>query len=213
VVTEELPPSAVSELGGTHGRIDDVGEQDGGQDSVCLRQAPVPGEELFDLAEDGLGVALGVEVIRSGQLHQPRPRDVLGEVAPVADRDAGVVRPVEHQRGDAHGRKDVPNVDLHRHPGERNGAPRTHSGTLRPQVPVTVPGIVGHAGRGRPEPDRLAPPPTFVHVEHPGLGLLGQPPRIVRGLGPAGVGAVQHECRRSIGMGRRKEGTERPALR
>src|ERR1700712_4811579 len=59
VALEQLAPASGAELGRPPRRVDDVGEEDGGQDPVRRVRVTLPGEKLFDLARDRLDVADG----------------------------------------------------------------------------------------------------------------------------------------------------------
>src|SRR5262249_29843001 len=49
VLVEEVLPPPVPHLGRAYGGGDDVGEQDGGEEAVDLRNRPYAGKELLDL--------------------------------------------------------------------------------------------------------------------------------------------------------------------
>ena len=104
MAVEELPPPLVPEPGGMAGRVDDVGEQNGGQDALRRACLPGAGDELLDLAADL------VAALREQQVVSPRELDELGagnlirQVAPQLDRHRTVLGPVEDQRwGADHG--------------------------------------------------------------------------------------------------------------
>src|SRR5712664_500823 len=52
----QRPPATVAEIGGDLGRLGDVGKHHSRQHSIELSRATNPGQELFDLAQDCLGV-------------------------------------------------------------------------------------------------------------------------------------------------------------
>lgn len=118
--------------GGCAGRrSDDVDKQDRSKDTRghCRRQGP--GEEVLDLVQKGILVAHPRQVVRPGELHEPRAGDLLGDPAAFLHECVSVVGAMQDQRGNLDRRQDAPNVDLGVHPHEcRRGA---GAGTL-PEV-------------------------------------------------------------------------------
>ena len=82
---EGPPPAFVAELAGPLRGADDVHEQHRGQYAIRIADlASRAGDELLDGAEQ-----LGIRkrpVVGAVELHEPRARDVLGEIAAVAAR-------------------------------------------------------------------------------------------------------------------------------
>ena len=77
--------------------MDDVAEQDGGEDAIGVDAARAR-QELLDLGDDRVTVPDIREVLVAGKLRVARSRDVLGEVPAVADEESAVVLPVDDQR-------------------------------------------------------------------------------------------------------------------
>src|SRR5215470_3762861 len=81
---QELAPGTVAELCCTRGRPDDVGEEHGGEDAVRLDLPSSTcghlGEELVEHTEHPLCVAQLRSKVAPVKLHEPRSRNVLGDV-------------------------------------------------------------------------------------------------------------------------------------
>src|SRR6185295_16550017 len=73
VAAEQLLPSLVAELDCSLRRVDDVGEQHGGQDALDRRQRPDTGEKLLDLIEQGVGIAREEQVVGALELDELGP--------------------------------------------------------------------------------------------------------------------------------------------
>ena len=83
VGTDELLPAGVAELSQFDGRIDDVGEQDGGEHAVGLDGRPFHPEEITDGVEDRILVARPRRMVFAWQLDEPSAGDLRGEPAPL----------------------------------------------------------------------------------------------------------------------------------
>src|SRR5262249_10758797 len=98
---EQITPCPVSEIGCSLARADDVGEQHRRQHAIRLGCVPVARldlrDESFQLGEDRILVADLRSEVPPRQLDEPRPRNMIREVAAATnvDRDLG---PMQHQR-------------------------------------------------------------------------------------------------------------------
>jgi hypothetical protein len=81
------------------GGVDDVGEQDRGDDYVALQRLVRAGEELLDLIDKSVAIAHKEEVIVTGKHDKFGTRDVLGEIAASTNPDVAVPLPVQDQGG------------------------------------------------------------------------------------------------------------------
>jgi hypothetical protein len=90
-LVERGPPLAISHRRSPHRRVDDVGEEDGGQESRRRVRAAPAGDEFLDLVDDGVELARPRQDVRARDGDEARSRDVLGEIAAVLDEVAGTV--------------------------------------------------------------------------------------------------------------------------
>ena len=72
------------------------------------------GDELVDVIEHRVGVVEPRVMVAPFELDVFRLRQLLCQVAPVADLDDLVLLPMHDQRRATDGRKHAPNVDVHR---------------------------------------------------------------------------------------------------
>ena len=125
----------------------------------------------------GVAVADPVQRVGAGQFDVARPRDVLGEVAAVADADERGVLAVHDQRRRGDGGQLVPHVGI----GERLARPPGHARRGRPVARGVPPGaeglVVGDRRRDHGE-----------HVDAPLHGVGFHRDRRER-AGAAGLGA------------------------
>ena len=106
---EGVSPASVADRDGRLGRLDDVGEQHGGEHTVGLRRGLGPNKEPFDLG--GHGVRVGetpVEQRSAAQLDVGGARNLLAQVA--AAGGDGVVAVLKDERGDTDGRQELAHV-------------------------------------------------------------------------------------------------------
>src|SRR5439155_9245696 len=81
VPQDQLAPAAVTEVGGMPRRVDDIGEENGGEDAVERRLLLADlREEAAHLGDDGLAASVPVEVwpATARVLDDPRRRDLAG---------------------------------------------------------------------------------------------------------------------------------------
>ena len=137
----DLPPAAIAYRGRLCGRIDDVGEEHGGEHAVeeCAVGFAHHWKEPLDLRHQCFHVAGPGKVVYSVELDVPGVRDDRGEIAACADQLDPIAAAVENQRWDADRRKQRSDVHLHKDPFLRH-----------------------HGARARREP-----PPAREPVEHP----------------------------------------------
>jgi len=145
-------------------------------------------------------------VVGARAFEQPRVRNVLGEIATVADPDVRVVAVLDDQRRRVDERKHVAHVELEAraHLRER-GAGARRKALLAPP-PLLHAGLRGYRGckqlghRARP-----TAPPGFDQLEH-GLPCLGRhPDRIVVVARESGEAVHQHERGDSLGVRRSEQ--------
>src|SRR5882672_11402612 len=77
----QIAPATVADLRGASRGVDDVGEEDGREQTVGLRDMTDAGHEFLDLVDDSIHVADPREVVDPVQLDVLRARNVLSEVA------------------------------------------------------------------------------------------------------------------------------------
>jgi hypothetical protein len=118
---QQLSPPRVAEFRRPCRRADDVGKQHGRQHLVrlgCLPRGCFVKEghhlrqQLRHMSSRGKGLI-------AVQLQVSRPRDVLGEIAAVFDREPRIAALLHHQRGSADHRQHVTHVDCQIHPLQR----------------------------------------------------------------------------------------------
>jgi hypothetical protein len=108
---EQRPPAAITERGGTAGRIDDVGKQDGGEKTLGLGRA-FPGQEFGDLVGDPGAVLCEGVVVRARKLDESRAVDVLSEVAAEGARNDVVLSGMQHQGRHMDQGQRLTNIDM-----------------------------------------------------------------------------------------------------
>ena len=83
---EELPPAPVAHGHGMLRGPHDVREQDRGENSpeLCFLVGDLC-EEGLNLGDDGIPVPGPREVVRAGELHEPRAGDVVREKSPLLE--------------------------------------------------------------------------------------------------------------------------------
>src|SRR5215467_4112522 len=107
-VQKGAPPLVAFRRGSLGGR-DDVGEEYGGQNAVDLSRRSLPGEELGDLADHRLVVAIKEESIVAGYLDQASASNMSSEVACSLGIGVAVV---QHQRRSLNKSEYATNVEL-----------------------------------------------------------------------------------------------------
>ncbi len=105
VRVEQGMPVTVTHLCGAARRVDDVGEQDGGEDAIVGDLGAVAGEELGDLVERLAPRFDEVDNVAPRQLNVFRARYVISDVLAHGGRDEQVVGVMEDKGWHADGRK------------------------------------------------------------------------------------------------------------
>ena len=150
---------------------------------------------------------------------QPLDLDPLRPADPVRDEGCLVAGfgAVEHERRRPHGRQDLADVALHRHPVERDGLRRARAAPLVPDEPFE-PLLVLGAERAQPvctldEIPAVAPPVSNLTQLVPPL-LVGRRPRVIRRPEPACGRVVEDHRARPLGVrGREQKRDPRALLR
>jgi hypothetical protein len=110
---EQGMPVTVADLGGSARRVDDVGEEHGGENSIVGDFCLVAGEELGDLLERRPPWFNEVVHIASRELDVLRARYVIGDdVLPTSGHDQRVVGVLDDEGGHADCRKQCPHVQF-----------------------------------------------------------------------------------------------------
>src|SRR5262249_30431883 len=97
VLVEQLPPAPVAQLGGPLGGAYDIGEENGGEDTVRFGSGPGAGQELLDLVETPVDVAGVEEVVVTAKLDILGAADVGRKVQAVAEPNVAVAPAVQHE--------------------------------------------------------------------------------------------------------------------
>src|SRR4051794_723553 len=210
---EELAPAAVAQLGGGPGGVDDVGEQDRGENPVALGGLAAARQELLDLAQHALAVAEPGRVVVARELGQLRVRQVLGEPAAVPDVDEAIVGPMNDQRGHVDARHDGAHVDVEEHLHQRGDHPRADAGAFHAAEPGSRGGVRGHTRRGHLDDRPLAPVRGYKLDAGLGQGVDRQRPRVVRRGRRSRQPTRDHQRLRAVRVGGGEEDGHRRALR
>src|SRR3954468_18433591 len=120
VALHDLPPSRIPHLRQMNRRVDDVREENRGQNAVRLRLGPAVcaariEQEALDLVGDLVDLRQGRYVAAARELDVRRARDALGDVPPLFDLTPRVVCVVQNESRHVDGRQDVANVDSQVH--------------------------------------------------------------------------------------------------
>jgi hypothetical protein len=111
VTVEQLSPACIAQPARLRGGPDDVGEHHGLDGSQRVAFTANSGDELLDLVDDVGCVLLPDVVVGPGELDQLGVGDLACDVARSLHTQPGLVRAVEHQRGDLHQRQEMAHVD------------------------------------------------------------------------------------------------------
>jgi hypothetical protein len=77
---EQLTPTLVAELGGAARRVDDVGEQDGGEHPIAAQTMTDPRQELLNLVDHDVNIANGKAVVVARHFDEPGVWDPVGNI-------------------------------------------------------------------------------------------------------------------------------------
>ncbi len=182
VLGQQRAPFPIPEPHRGVGRIDDVGEQDRAEPALGTLLGTKLVDERVDLGEHGVGIAGPDQVIGARQLDEPRPRDRLGELAPLSHGDHEIPGAVQDERRDMDRRKHRLPVDLEAEAHQRPSAPRTERRARQPQESTAGRLVADEARRPEREAHSLRAPFGFDPVqcdllgvreagEQPGVGL------------------------------------------
>jgi hypothetical protein len=105
-------------------RLDAVGDQHGCQEAVRVGARVLAREKRQRRGRERVEITHHEQVVRTGEDHEPRVRDVLRQVAGVTHVDVGIVGAVQHQGRDGDLRKDGAHVGRAHEPHERGCGPR-----------------------------------------------------------------------------------------
>ena len=97
VIGQDLGPPAVTHPDRCAGGIDDVGEEDGGQDPLGGGSVTVSGDELLDLVDQRIHIPHKGDNVIAGELDEAGSGDMVGDVATVLDGRGQGVAPVQDQ--------------------------------------------------------------------------------------------------------------------
>jgi hypothetical protein len=86
VLCEQVGPGTVADGCGTDGRVDDVGEEQGGEDAVRLRLVVESADEALDLVERGVAIALPGQMVVARQLDDAEVGGSSDRLRPPVDR-------------------------------------------------------------------------------------------------------------------------------
>ena len=109
---EKVAPGAITLGLRTLGRIDDVGEYDGGEHPVDNRDRTRPGQKLLHLREDPVAGVKKDKMVGPRNLHQSGVRNAGGQFATAFDVDQRVTRQMDDEGRNLYGRKNSGNIDL-----------------------------------------------------------------------------------------------------
>src|SRR5207248_8998604 len=98
VTVEDVSPSTVAQRRRRCSRVDDVGEQDGGEHPVRGVRRRRAGEELLHAVEQLIGVSRPPQVVVALELDVPGARYPIGEVTAERGVYVAVAAPVVHDR-------------------------------------------------------------------------------------------------------------------
>jgi hypothetical protein len=83
MVVEKVTPAVIAQVNSASGGVDNVGEQDSGQDSVGIGRGAMPGQKFLIVVEGPGLVLANRQVIPAWQLEVTGICDMLGEITAV----------------------------------------------------------------------------------------------------------------------------------
>ena len=209
---QQLPPAPVTRLSGAACGVDDVGEQDGREDSVLVDLVTATGDELLHRVERTVRVAEPGKMIIPGLLEKLRIRYVFGEIAAVEDRQDSLVGSVDNERRDLEVRQDVTHVDLGVGLHQRAGCARAAAHALVSSPNATRALVVGEAGQKQVHQPALTP--AFAEFIEEPVGLFPCPTRrVLRRLEHSCRGPHQDQPASPVRVGGRVQDAHRSTLR
>ena len=135
VACEQVAPAPVAEVRCARCRIHDVREHHRQQRARQPPPAASACQELLDLLEDRVAVAEERERVPPLELDVARARDVLREVARVAQVPHELASAVHHERRHRDPRERLAHVEVHRRARHRQRLARARRQSLQPREP------------------------------------------------------------------------------
>ena len=145
-LVEHGAPLTVAGCGRPHGRVHDVGEQDGGQQPRRRVRTAGAGDELLQLVEDGVEFTGPRHQVGAGEGHVAGTCDVLGQVAAVLAEVGVGVGPGDHEGRAGDIGQAPPDIGREGHEVERLSRRGTRPASGRSPPPFLEPDAVGQAG-------------------------------------------------------------------
>src|SRR5262249_27733072 len=112
VTIQESPPRGISQLGGTFGRVDDVGKEQRHDDSLRFAAAPNAGHEFLEMIKDQFGRFPEWQGIGAREFHESCASNVLSDVSRLQHRNPSVVATYHHEGRGLNTGQDWPSVHL-----------------------------------------------------------------------------------------------------
>jgi hypothetical protein len=162
-------------------------------DAVHSRRALAREHRLLEVERARSEGLLRQRHVGPWQLDQPRPGEVLGQVAAVLHRHELDVPPMQHQRWRLDHRQDGPQVNFQHGAQERLGGPGAGAGALQLGVPTAKPLLAGAAGRHH-RGNGLGAHSSSSWATRASATSTGIPDRVVVAGHPLGRGVGQDEC-------------------
>ena len=201
---QQLSPLPVAELARPLRRVDDVGEQHGGQDPVEHGLLVLDGvQELVQERQHVRGV-----VVRARGLREPGPRDAVGQVPALGRADHAAESGLDDQGRALDSREQVAHVQVAPHQLHGQGGPRAQR---VPRQPAVAADELPVAGLGREQPvrdplDEVRRAPLRLDGGQPLVPLAVAPPeRVVRCPATAHLGRPGHQRRDPFRVSRREQ--------
>jgi hypothetical protein len=109
---DEFTLSAIAESGHSLGRADQIGEEDGCENSFQLGFFLERCEEVLKLSQHAFPISRERRVLFAGQFDDAWVLQLVSDVSGLLDSLVRIVRAVHHQRRDRHGLEQRSNVRL-----------------------------------------------------------------------------------------------------
>jgi hypothetical protein len=109
---DKVTPCAITQSGYSLGRADQIGEEDGCQNSFQLGFFLERCEEVLKLSQHAFPIPRERGMLFAGQFDDACVLQLVSDVSGLLDSLVWIVRPVHHQRRDRHGLEQRSNVRL-----------------------------------------------------------------------------------------------------